>query len=118
MSDIAQDAAGVGASPPEPPLPTIQDFIDASAEARVEIVNGEFIAMHPPNREHGLIAFILAYSLQAFAGPKRLGVVGKEDVFVLDGSERSDWVRNSRIPDVAFITQDRALAHERKHPKA
>jgi Uma2 family endonuclease len=117
MSDITHNAAGVGDSPPEPLLPTIQDYLDASTMGRIEIVNGEILVMHPPNREHGLIAFILAYSLHSFASPKRLGVVIKEDAFVLDGDERSDWVRNSRIPDVAFITQERAVTHEKEHPK-
>src|SRR5687768_15949014 len=93
MSDITQDAAGIGASPPGPLLPTLADFLHAYRHQPIEIVDGVFIPMHPPGRLHGIYAHHVLYDLNGFVSPRQLGLVFTEVPFVLDGSERSDWVR-------------------------
>jgi Uma2 family endonuclease len=45
-----------------------------------------------------------------------LGKVFVEASFVLDGNPRKRWIKDSRVPDVAFITRERIDAHEAAHP--
>lgn len=116
MTDFTQSAMGLSASSPETPLPTLQDFIDASADQKIEIIDGEIRPVHPPTRDHDLIAHIILFSLHDHVKANDLGIVLKEAPFVLDGDERSDWVRYSRLPDVAFISKPRVKQHNAAHP--
>jgi Uma2 family endonuclease len=116
MSNITQNAEGVGASPPGPVLPTLADYLEAYGQQPVEIVDGVFIQMHPPGRLHGIYAHHVLFELNSFVGPRRLGLVFTEIPYVLDGSERSDWVRNSRVPDISYISIERVEAHNKEHP--
>jgi Uma2 family endonuclease len=116
MSNITHNTAGVGASPPDPLLPTVSDFLQAFGQQPVEIVDGVFIPMHPPGRLHGIYTHLVLFDLNTFVSSRHLGLVFTEVPFVLDGSERSDWVRYSRIPDISFIALGRIEAHNREHP--
>jgi Uma2 family endonuclease len=114
MTDTTQDATGMATPHPEP-LPTLQDYIDAATHYPAEVVNGVIVAMHPPDRTHARIGNRMFLPLANWVEAHDLGEVFTETAFVLDASETPDWVRNSRIPDVAFITQPRIEEHDRKY---
>jgi Uma2 family endonuclease len=105
MTDLIQNAIGSGIPSAEPILPTLDEFLSAYAQQPVEVINGEIVPMHPPGFPHVAMAEYIRDSIRDFLKVNPVGRVYKENPFLLDASDRSDWVRDSRTPDVAFITE-------------
>src|SRR5574341_406941 len=94
---------------------SLDDYM-AREERFVEVVNGEMVIMNPPQYEHVEITFDLAYSLRQHAEKQHLGVVCPDGTpYVLDASDRKNWVKNARMPDVSFVARERFEAHRARY---
>jgi Uma2 family endonuclease len=69
---------------------------------RLELYDGELRTMSPANSRHGNIAVQIAFLLQQFVKPRRLGAVMVEGGFIL--ARNPDTVVG---PDVSFLRQSR-----------
>jgi Uma2 family endonuclease len=118
MSDITQNAAGIGASPPEPLLPTLDDYLEAFSQQPSEVIDGEIVPVHPPGSEHSFVIHFLYDSLRDFTRPELSGRLLIETAYLLDADERSDWVRGSRIPDLSYITAAQLAEHKARRRKS
>ena len=85
-----------------PHLVTAEELERMGEDAPYELVRGELVPVSPPGGEHGELAVRLAFALENFVRPRRLGTVYVETGFIL--SRRPDTVRG---PDVAFVTRER-----------
>jgi Uma2 family endonuclease len=83
------------------PLVTLAEFEkmpDPADGSRLELVRGEVVVMPPPKGKHGICCSQIAWVLQNFVKPRKLGWVTTNDTGVV--LERGpDTVRG---PDVAF----------------
>jgi Uma2 family endonuclease len=87
----------------------------------VEVVNGEVIAVMPPEIDHVVLMKLLFRSLDNFVVEHKLGEVFPDGAaYILDGNVRKKWVKGSRVPDLSFVTRQRLDAylvnHELKGP--
>lgn len=97
------------------PLNSISFAEWEACEDPSEIVNGEII-MSPVRFEHALIARFVLFTLYEYLKNNPLGDVFPDNTpYVLDGDEREDWVRGSRIPDVSFVSKERMEAHRKTY---
>jgi len=90
---------------------SLEEFYRERAKRRVEVVDGEFVEMILTRRKPGIIIRRLFVSLYAYATNNDLGEVFQELAYVLDASDRGDWVKGSREPDVSFISKQRVAEH-------
>jgi Uma2 family endonuclease len=95
---------------------SLDEYESAFAVQAVEVVNGAIIPMSPGGRGQPNVTTNLALSLGLFVQERDPGKVYVEASFVLDGSPRKRWVKDSRVPDVAFVSRERINAHEAAHP--
>lgn len=104
--------------PTEPlPLPiTIDEYMALDHPA--EIVNGELIPLSPNQMEHILVARSINRSLDPFVLAGGIGEVFLEAPYILDADERTNWVGDSRIPDISFVSAERWEARVTKYGKS
>ena len=92
---------------------TVAEFMAQYHDQLAEVVDGEVIIMPPPTRHHVRLAIALYNSLNDYLAENPLGTAWPDNTpYVLDCDPRTDWVRDSRVPDVSFITQNRMEAHD------
>ncbi|MBN1284143.1 MAG: Uma2 family endonuclease [Anaerolineae bacterium] len=102
----------------EPELLTVAEWMRLYNEHSIEVVNGETIITSPPNIAHVYVASDLGFLLEQHARRHQLGHTFIEAPYLLDASDRDDWVRGSRVPDVSFIAQARLDAYLNQHGKS
>jgi Uma2 family endonuclease len=96
-------------------LLSVQRWMELYNEQPFEVVDGEIETMHPSGRYHARLSRELLTALQAYLDEHPLGEVWPDNTpYLLDGDERDDWVRDSRVPDVSFITRQKMAAHDEK----
>lgn len=95
---------------------TVDEYM-VLGDQRIEVSDGELIYMSPNMQKQSLIVLSLWRKLDRYAEDNDLGIVLSEATFVLDASDRNDWVKGARMPDVAFIAKDGAATHEKEHPE-
>ena len=94
----------------------LAEWMERYTRQPIEVVNGEIVTMSPPTRQHVRIARDLYDLIRDYLKQHPLGEVWPDNTpYVLDGNERKDWVRDSRVPDVSFISRERIKAHEEKY---
>ncbi|PJF38861.1 MAG: hypothetical protein CUN54_09935, partial [Phototrophicales bacterium] len=89
-------------------LSTIDEYerliaLPENRERRFELINGVMVEMSP-SELHGLIAVVLSSPLHHFVRQHNLGRVGVEVRYQMPGDEH-----NAVIPDVSFMSKERAL---------
>lgn len=82
---------------------------------RVEVVNGEIVQMSPVKASHVILMTNLFLAINRFLTSNPIGHVFPDSMpYVLEGDERTDWVRGSRIPDVSFVSNEKLSDHNAK----
>lgn len=100
--------------PPEKPVPmTVADYM--ALDGNFEIHQGELVEMSPNTHYPMHIAGLLYASILSHVTAHNLGRVTIEAAYVLDADERTDWVRDARQPDVAFISREKFEAQVQKY---
>jgi len=85
---------------------TIDDFMQIyEREGAFEIINGTRIPMSPTKFGHVHLATKLLLAITNHAQKQNLGEAYNEVPFVL--TDDRNWVKGSRVPDVAFVLQAR-----------
>lgn len=102
-------------STPNKTYMTLADFLTASADQLVEIVNGEMVVMSPTQRPHIRIAHRLYHAIYNFVQAHQLGAVWMETAYILSADERNDWVLGARVPDISFIAAQRIKKHDEQY---
>jgi Uma2 family endonuclease len=97
----------------DPPIPdNAISMTEWEKHDRVEVVNGEIVEMSPPALKHVILTRFIYNALFEFLKENPLGELWFDNTpYILDGDERDDWVRGSRIPDVSFVSKERFSAH-------
>ena len=91
---------------------TIDEFMRLyETEGPFEIIDGERVEKVPPLYMHVQIAHALLKALILFLENHPLGEASLETAFVLPDTDKSNWVRGSRIPDLMFIRSDRLATY-------
>jgi len=83
----------------------IDEFIRENDKAPFELVNGERIPIVPTGAIHGFVISSLLEALFGWVSIHRIGKIFTETTFIR--LDVSNWVKGSRIPDIAFYTQSR-----------
>ena len=83
----------------------MDEFIRLYEEAPFELIDGERIALVPPVAIHVYIVNRLLTHLIVYLQSNPVGEAFAESTFVL--SEESNWVKGSRVPDIAFYQVER-----------
>jgi Uma2 family endonuclease len=91
-------------------LMAIKEFIRLyDQEGPFELVDGERVILSPTVARHNLIIKTLFIALHNHAETQQLGKVFSELPFIL--SDRLDWVKGSRTPDVMFVLARRWIVY-------
>ncbi|MHB8625070.1 MAG: Uma2 family endonuclease [Aggregatilineales bacterium] len=89
-------------------------FCEYDEHGPFELLNGEIIRLSPTKLPHSLITHILRDAINDHCRAPGFGLALSEIPFVL--SDKSDWVKGSRVPDVLFIRADRLAAYKQNMP--
>jgi Uma2 family endonuclease len=96
-------------------LMTLDEYIERyEREGAFEVYDGEIIPLMPNVTVHSWIIGTLYLLLDSFCKVHKLGKVMLESSFVLTQSRQ--WVKGSRVPDVAFYAADRFKAYIEANP--
>ncbi len=80
------------------------DLMALGSDARVEVVNGEIRAMSPTGGEHNNLGGNIYSAFRSHAYPRQLGYVATDGFIFLMGQRKAN-LRDSFVPDVAFIVK-------------
>jgi len=89
----------------------MDDFIKAINDQPFELINGERIDKMPNVAGHTMMIRLFRRLIEAFVDGLGLGYVFAESTYVLREKYDSNWVKGSRIPDVAYYEKDRLDAY-------
>lgn len=81
------------------------DLMALGADARVEVVDGEIVAMSPVGEFHHHIAGNFYDRLKPFVTEHKLGFVFMDGLIYVLKAE-SQGIRGARVPDVSFIRKE------------
>lgn len=85
-------------------------------EGPFELIRGERIPKLPNVARHNVTARAAFVALYTDVQQKQSGEVFSEAPFILPGTYSPNWVRDSRIPDVMFISSARLAAYKAQTP--
>ncbi|HRF95378.1 MAG TPA: Uma2 family endonuclease, partial [Aggregatilineales bacterium] len=84
---------------------SLDDFLRQSNDQPFELINGIRIDKMPSGLPHNVILRAIFRLLDPFVVQNDLGEAFAENAFIIE--ERTDWVRGSRVPDIAFYRKAR-----------
>ncbi|MCU0479813.1 MAG: Uma2 family endonuclease [Anaerolineae bacterium] len=84
---------------------SLDDFMRLSNEQPFELIDGRIIEKMPTGLPHNVIVRAIFRLLDPFVVQHDLGEAFAENAFITE--ERTDWVRGSRVPDIAFYRKER-----------
>ncbi len=93
---------------------SLDDFLKRADTQRFEIINGNIIEMAPTKKPHSKVSKRIYDRILFYLVEQNKGEVFFETTYVT--TDRSDWVKGARIPDVSFYEQSRYEAHEASNP--
>lgn len=93
---------------------SMEDWLERFSEAPFEWLDGEVIPVSPSVYGSNYIASFLRDTMNEVIKAKQLGEVHLELTIVFTDVER--WVRNSLIPDIAFISAEKLADFRARHP--
>ena len=85
-------------------LVTEEEVMALSSDARVEVINGEFVEMSPVGGLHHFIGSNLFYVLYSFVRTNKLGYVFMDGLIYLM-FKKSKGLRGALVPGVSFIAK-------------
>jgi Uma2 family endonuclease len=85
-------------------------------EGPFELIRGERIPKLPTVARHNVTARAAFVALYTDVQQKQSGEVFSEAPFILPGTYSPNWVKDSRIPDVMFISSARLSAYKAQTP--
>lgn len=89
---------------------TEEELMALPSDARVEVVDGEFVEMSPVGEQHHMVVGNLHDILKPHAKRLRLGLVYVDGlIFILRPEERG--LRSARIPDLSFVRKEKLPAN-------
>jgi Uma2 family endonuclease len=86
---------------------TIDEFIELYDEEPFELIDGERVSMSPQIILSAMVSGRLFKELGVHVETHRLGVVLIEAPFVIPVPGSSNWVKESCVPDVMFVSASR-----------
>ncbi len=86
------------------------------AEGPFEIIGGRVIKLMPLLAGHCDIANNLAFSINTYTLPNKIGKAFTETPFVIPDEYDSQWVKGSRIPDVMYYQMERLVTYKNQVP--
>jgi Uma2 family endonuclease len=92
----------------------LAEFIEKFDEQRFEMIQGEIIEMSPTKKRHSSISKRIYDQILFHSVKEKLGQVYFETTYILN--DVSDWVADSRVPDVSFYEQSRFEEYEANYP--
>lgn len=94
----------------------LAEWMELYDQQPIEVVDGEVVPMSPPGRRHASISDRLFIRLNDYLRKNPIGKAWSDGVvYILDGDDRTDWVKGARVPDVSFISQSRMDEHDAKY---
>lgn len=94
---------------------TLAEYSAMGGDHPVEIVDGEVVILSPAKRIQSVIEHTLFRSLDAYVLSHDLGEAWIETTFVLDVEAGTNWVKGSRVPDVAFVSKQKLAEHQTQY---
>jgi len=76
-------------------------------DERTEFIHGKTIPKLAHLFEHDELLQLLFYWLSDYIRPRELGTVYTQGMFVMPDTIKKDWVKGSRIPDLAVFAGTR-----------
>jgi len=96
---------------------SLEDFIRKfDEEGSFEILDGEIVPKMPNVFGHTTTANRIAFVINTFAIPKKLGEAFVEGTIIKPDSFDRNWVKGSRIPDVLYVSQERLNDYKDANP--
>jgi len=92
----------------------LAEFMEKFDEQPFEMIAGETWEMSPTKKLHSTISKRIYDQILFHSMKEKLGQVYFETTYILD--DVSDWVADSRVPDVSFYEQSRYEAYEANYP--
>ncbi|MDX2075313.1 MAG: Uma2 family endonuclease [bacterium] len=84
---------------------SLDDFLRQSNDQPFELIDGRRIDKMPSGLPHNVILRAIFRLLDPFVVQNDLGEAFAENAFIIE--ERTNWVRGSRVPDIAFYRKAR-----------
>ena len=92
---------------------TIDEFMRLyESEGPFEIIDGERVEKVPTGYKHGRVTHALYDALRDFLKAHSLGTAYMEMTFIVPESDKRQWVKGSRIPDVMFYAKERLATYD------
>jgi Uma2 family endonuclease len=85
-------------------------------DERAELINGKVKRKLAHLFERDELLHLLFFMLSDYVRARKLGEVYMQLTFVLPDQEREDWVKGSRIPDLAFYAGTRMADYKTRTP--
>lgn len=95
---------------------SVDDFMRRYEQAPFELIHGEIIAMSPVRLWHDDISKRAYDLLFLYERATKSGSARRESPYILPNASRKNWVKGSRVPDVAFVTGSRLTEYRASHP--
>lgn len=92
----------------------LEAFMEKFDEQPFEMIAGEIFEISPTKKLHSTISKRIYDRILFHSLKNDLGQVYFETTYILD--DVSDWVADSRVPDVSFYEQSRYEAYEANYP--
>lgn len=83
-----------------------------------ELIDGERIPKLPTMQRHSTTIDTFFMALRVYCDQHDLGLVRAENTFILPERDDPNWVKDSRTPDILFISVPRMAAYEAAVPDA
>lgn len=93
----------------------LDDFISASHGESFELINGEKRLKMSGLAGHNYIMHLMYQAIFRFLLNSPLGEIFMEVTFVLPNAYDSNWVKDSRIPDLAFFEKEKLADYRQKN---
>lgn len=99
---------------------SVDDFMRRyEAEGPFEIIDGEIVKVSPTKYGHTHIIWRLMKAFMAHLLQTSVGELYAESPFIMpEAKDSPDWVKASRVPDLAFYTAERLARYRAETPDA
>lgn len=93
----------------------LDEFIRRQEEQPFELIGGEVIIMAPVKFGHAFVGKILLRAIDSAADPDEVGEAFPECAYTMGDIDDPNWVKGSRISDIAFFKAERLEAYKKEN---